>query len=49
MSVAPSKPGTPGKFVTGSTLQHVLSMTTAGSVGLLAIFAVDVLNLFYIS
>lgn len=49
MSVAPSRPGTPGKFVTGSTLQHVLSMTAAGSVGLLAIFAVDVLNLFYIS
>ncbi len=49
MSVAPSQPGTPGKFVTGSTLRHVLSMTAAGSVGLLAIFAVDVLNLFYIS
>lgn len=49
MSVAPTPPGTPGKFVTGSTLKHVLSMTTAGSVGLLAIFAVDVLNLFYIS
>ena len=39
----------PGKFVTGSTLKHVLSMTAAGSVGLLAVFAVDVLNLFYIS
>ena len=49
MSVAPSKLATPGKFVTGSTLQHVLSMTAAGSVGLLAIFAVDVLNLYYIS
>ena len=49
MSAVPSKPGTPGKFVTGSTLQHVLSMTAAGSIGLLAIFAVDVLNLFYIS
>ena len=49
MSVASSQPGTPGKFVTGSTLRHVLSMTAAGSVGLLAIFAVDVLNLFYIS
>ena len=49
MSVAPSELGTLGKFVTGSTLKHVLSMTAAGSVGLLAIFAVDVLNLFYIS
>ncbi|MES2942111.1 MAG: MATE family efflux transporter [Pseudomonadota bacterium] len=39
----------PGKFVTGSTLGHVLKMTAAGSVGLVAIFAVDGLNLFYIS
>ena len=38
-----------GKFVTGSTLKHVLNMTAAGSVGLIAIFAVDLLNLFYIS
>ncbi len=38
-----------GKFVTGSTLRHVLNMTAAGSVGLIAIFAVDLLNLFYIS
>lgn len=42
-------PPAPGKFVTGSTLKHVLTMTTAGSVGLVAVFAVDVLNLFYIS
>ena len=40
---------TTGKFVTGSTLKHVLNMTAAGSVGLVAVFAVDVLNLFYIS
>ena len=39
----------PGKFVTGSTLKHVLNMTAAGSVGLIAVFAVDLLNLFYIS
>ena len=38
-----------GKFVTGSTLTHVLNMTSAGSIGLIAIFAVDLLNLFYIS
>ena len=38
-----------GKFVTGSTLQHVLNMTVSGSVGLIAVFAVDLLNLFYIS
>jgi putative MATE family efflux protein len=37
------------KFVTGSTLKHVLRMTAAGSIGLIAVFAVDLLNLFYIS
>lgn len=39
----------PGKFVTGSTLRHVLTMTAAGTVGLVAVFLVDVVNLFYIS
>ncbi len=38
-----------GKFVAGSTLKHVLNMTVSGSVGLIAVFAVDLLNLFYIS
>ena len=38
-----------GKFITGSTLKHVLNMTAAGSIGLIAVFAVDLLNLFYIS
>ena len=32
------------KFVTGSTLKHVISMTATGSIGLAAIFFVDVLN-----
>ena len=45
----PEAAATPGKFVTGSTLSHVLNMTAAGSVGLVAVFAVDVLNLLYIS
>ena len=45
----PESSSIPGKFVIGSTLKHVLNMTTAGSVGLVAVFAVDVLNLFYIS
>ncbi len=45
----PEATPTAGKFVTGSTLRHVLNMTAAGSVGLIAIFAVDLLNLFYIS
>ena len=39
----------PAKFVTGSTMRHVVTMTAAGSVGLIAIFIVDALNLFYIS
>ena len=38
-----------GKFVTGSTLRHVINMTAAGTVGLVAVFSVDLLNLFYIS
>ena len=37
------------KFVTGSTLRHVIVMSAAGSVGLMAVFLVDALNLFYIS
>lgn len=38
-----------GKFVSGSTMRHVVTMTATGSVGLVAVFAVDALNLFYIS
>lgn len=37
------------KFVTGSTMRHILVMTATASVGLTAVFAVDMLNLFYIS
>lgn len=37
------------KFVTGSTMRHVLTMTATGSIGLVAVFMVDALNLFYIS
>ncbi|MDF1606776.1 MATE family efflux transporter [Hoeflea sp. YIM 152468] len=37
------------KFVTGSTMRHVVTMTATGSIGLVAIFIVDALNLFYIS
>ena len=37
------------KFVTGSILRHVLTMTAASSVGLAAMFAVDIVSLFYIS
>ncbi|MEX0347576.1 MAG: MATE family efflux transporter [Rhizobiaceae bacterium] len=37
------------KFTTGSTMRHVAVMTATGSLGLVAIFVVDALNLFYIS
>lgn len=36
-------------FVTGSTMRHVVVMSTTGAAGLLAIFFVDFANLFYIS
>ncbi len=36
-------------FTQGSTMRHVLTMTGTGALGLLAIFLVDVVNLFYIS
>jgi putative MATE family efflux protein len=41
--------GHAAKFVTGSTMRHVVVMTATGSVGLVSIFIVDGLNLFYIS
>jgi Na+-driven multidrug efflux pump len=37
------------RFVTGSTLRHVAVMAGTGAVGLVAVFAVDLLNLLYIS
>ena len=39
----------PGKFTQGSTMRHVIVMTLTGSVGLMAVFMVDLLNLFYIA
>ena len=36
-------------FTEGSTMRHVLTMTGTGAIGLLSIFLVDVVNLFYIS
>ncbi len=41
--------GQAGAFTTGSTMRHVLVMTAAGSVGLIAVFFVDFLSLLYIS
>jgi putative MATE family efflux protein len=39
----------PAKFVTGSVMRHVVVMTSTGSIGLMAVFAVDLINLWYIS
>ena len=38
-----------GVFTTGSTMRHVVVMASTGAVGLIAIFLVDLANLFYIS
>jgi Na+-driven multidrug efflux pump len=45
----PSDPAVSPRFVTGSLMRHVIVMAATGAVGLIAIFAVDLLNLFYIS
>ncbi|GGC91044.1 MATE family efflux transporter [Chelatococcus reniformis] len=36
-------------FTTGSTMRHVLVMASTGAVGLMAVFAVDLLTLLYVS
>lgn len=37
------------RFTTGSTMRHVVEMTVTGAIGIMAIFLVDFLSLFYIS
>ena len=37
------------RFVSGSLLRHVCVMAGTGAIGLIAVFAVDLINLFYIS
>ncbi|MEO1549922.1 MAG: MATE family efflux transporter [Pseudomonadota bacterium] len=39
----------PGKFVTGSTMRHVVVMTVSGSLGLLFMFLVDFVALWWVS
>ena len=47
MESATKQPAQPiARFTTGSTMRHVLTMTATASVGLIAVFAVDMLNLF---
>ncbi len=38
-----------GKFVTGSIRRHILLMTGAGAIGLMAIFATDLANIYFLS
>ena len=45
----PPSPTQGGRFTTGSLMRHVLVMTAAGSVGLVAVFFVDLLSLLYVS
>ena len=47
MSASPVRPQ--AVFVTGSTMRHVAVMTATGSVGLMAVFVVDLLSLLYVS
>jgi putative MATE family efflux protein len=51
MDAAPArvKPTEAPRFVTGSTMRHVMVMTGSGSIGLIAIFVVDLLSLLYVS
>ncbi|MGO9744289.1 MAG: MATE family efflux transporter [Roseiarcus sp.] len=53
MSAAPAAASqrrpSPPAFTTGSLMRHVIVMTLTGSIGLVAIFAVDVLSLFWVS
>lgn len=45
----PGGAGARARFTSGPMMRHVIVMTATGSVGLIAIFVVDALNLFYIS
>lgn len=46
---APATPPIPPRFVTGSLMRHIAVMAGTGAIGLVAIFAVDLINLLYIS
>lgn len=46
---APEKTPLQARFTRGSTMKHVIEMTVTGTIGLIAIFVVDFLSLFYVS
>ena len=39
----------PAPFITGSTMRHVIVMTLTGALGLMALFLVDLIDLFFLS
>ena len=49
MSTVPTPPNPSARFVTGSLMRHIVVMAGTGAVGLVAIFAVDLISLLYIS
>ena len=49
MTVAPAARADAPVFTRGSTMRHVAVMTATGSIGLVAVFAVDFLSLFWVS
>ena len=40
---------TKGRFLTGSTMGHIMRMTITGTAGITFVFIVDAINLFWIS
>ena len=46
---SPSSHSPSAKFLTGSTMSHVLTMTLSSSIGLVAVFSVDLIDLFFLS
>jgi putative MATE family efflux protein len=49
MTATSPPPTRNAKFVTGSILRHVIVMTMTGAVGLMALFAVDLADLYFLS
>lgn len=49
MTSSASKPSSRAVFTEGSTMRHVVVMTLTSSIGLMAVFFVDAISLFYIS
>ena len=48
-AAAPANPSPGPRFVTGSLMRHIGVMAGTGAIGLIAIFAVDLINLLYVS